>query len=461
MSDHIFEKEKAKQADIARRLQSPRLFMEHYLPDMEYYDWYAPADKVLRDSGWYKRDKRQKMAALMLPPGVGKTLRYCVVEKLMEICRDRKNTRIGIISKSQGKAKNFMEAIKTNLESNEKLISDFGEFIDKSHPWNTQEIWVLGHDKKSTTPTVSNLGAGGQIESMRFTDIILDDLVDLEVTLSSAETQKMVDRFTGTYFTRLEPNGRLMVIGHRFALRDAYAQILAMNFFQDSVFMMPAIDEDGVSNFPERFTTEAFSNIQENLTKPLWAAVYQQAPMEGGNDFDLQWVMDHLTTELPFQSKIGVDPAYTTAKKNDYMGGVAGGKVDEHIVITGLMKIRTSSNFSSHIENFYDRYKCSGGTVEINNAQTLGDTLRTHGRPIEDYKATDNKIYRIGELQPKIKSGHVRFHKQVLEQNPEAWKALKEEMLFFPDGDHEHILDSLAQFVSRIDTGGISLELLD
>lgn len=456
----IFDDERRRHDDIMRRLHNPNLFVDYYMDGMDYYPWYEEADRILIDSGWYSREIRQRFAIMMLPAGVGKTLRYSVVEALMEICNDRYSTRHCVLSKSQGKAKNIMLGIKNNLEHNDRIIEDFGEFVDPSLPWNTDELWVKGHDPKATTPTVANIGATGQVESMRFTSMIPDDLVDLETALSPTETEKTVQRITDTYMQRLDPGGKFLVIGHRFSFHDPYGFILPMTYFRGSTYIKSALGDNGESNFPYRFPTSKYQKDRENTNDARFQAIFQQRPIEGGNEFDIRWLLDTVTTQMPSGVVVAIDPAYTTLKKNDYMGGVALGKYHDKDtgqnlkILVGLMGLRTASNFSSHIENFMRKNNTRRGTVETNNAKTLGDEMRKMGYQIKDYTASENKIWRIGRLQPEMKNGTLRIHESVL-GTPE-WELLKEELLYFPNGGHEHILDALAQGVERLNRGGLA-----
>ena len=449
-----FDDERKRHHEITRRLNNPQLFLEYYMgKDRVYFPWYNEADQMLKNSGWYQNDGQQKYAAIMVPSRCGKTFRYSVLEGIMDVCKDRYHTHFGVISKSKDKAKNFTLAIKKHLEKNDRIIEDFGEFIDKSRPWNTEEMWVTGHDESATTPTFTNIGSTGQVESMGFTHLILDDLVDLMTSLSPAETQKMFESITGTYMTRLEPEGKFMVIGHRFAFRDAYSQILPLDYFRNSTFFKGALNSQEESNFPYRYSTAKYLLDKRNMSEAKWAAIFQQKPIEGGNEFDIQWLLKTVTDEMPKVIKAYVDPAYSTSKKADYMGGNAMGKLEDgRKCVVGMMALRVASNFTAHVKRFYDRSNASGGSVETNNAKTFGDTLRTAGIPLKDCNSTTDKIYRIGELQPLMKNGDLVIHSSVLET--EKWNDyFVEEMLYFPNGAHEHILDSMAQGVEDLDGG--------
>lgn len=456
-----YDDERQRHRAIAHRLNSPQLFLEYYMgEDREYFPWYNEADEVLNNIGWYERDNVQKYAAIMVPSRLGKTFRYNVLESIMDVCNDRYHTHFGTISKSQDKAKNFTLSTKKHLEKNDRIIEDFGEFIDKSRPWNTGEMWVTGHDPSATTPTFVNIGSTGQVESMGFSKMVLDDLIDLITSNSPAETQKMFESITGTYMTRLEPAGRFMVIGHRFAYRDAYSQILPLTYFRNSTYVKSALDINEESNFPYRYPSSKYLLDKRNMSDARWAAIAQQRPIEGGNEFDLQWLLKTVTDDMPDEIKVYVDPAYSVSIKADYMGGVAMGVLgDGRKCVTGMMALRVASNFTNHVKRFFDRSGAMGGSVEINNAKTFGDTLRNAGVPLDDCNATTNKIYRIGELQPLMKNGDLVIHSSVL-KTVEWEDYFVEEMLYFPEGKHEHIMDAMAQGVDDLEEGGLSYGML-
>jgi hypothetical protein len=138
------------------------------------------------------------------------------------------NTRVIIVSKTQGMARKFLGAIKTRLShpSYMKLQTAFGPnggYKADSTQWSADMIYLgTGRDSGEKDPTVQALGFGSQIYGARADLIILDDVV---MNSNAHEWEKQIEWLQKEVITRLGRHGKLLIVGTRVAPIDLYKMI--------------------------------------------------------------------------------------------------------------------------------------------------------------------------------------------------------------------------------------------
>ena len=144
-------------------------------------------------------------------------------------------------------------------------------------------------------------GIGGAATGRRGNWMVLDDAIK-----SNAEAQselyreKTWDWLTSTFFTRMAPDGRMIILLTRWHTDDIVARVLAgKDAHQWRVISMPAFCEDedndltgrklGEPLWPYRYDAAWLANQRERLGHYYWSALYQQNPIPlGAAMFDIQ-----------------------------------------------------------------------------------------------------------------------------------------------------------------------------
>ena len=438
-------------------LQSDKAFIERYLPQFQYYNWYKEMDAM---QGNYR--------LILIPPGVGKSTKW-QIRALRMICRARYeakgepfDVRIGFFSKSKDKASNFMSVVANLMETNKKLIEDFGEFHDKKLEWNTEKIRVKDSRQDVATPTITNLGVSGQVESLRFHLIIADDPVDLETSLSPTETDKM-DKRLGIWLERLEPDAQLAIIGHRFTPNDFYTLVEERPGFERLI--LPAYDpETRTTICPERWPYDKFKTEKLDMLKAYEIECHYQQKKVSMEDCAFRWEWFEGPDRYQFIDEIPegpgkrayFDPAYSDATKRgaDYSAAIAACKFADGVLITGMQRWKMSSGWSSRFCDFAKRHEASKLYPEVNNAQTLGTEMKEYIRRnrmsmmVLEFKSKGKKEFRIGELEPPAKHGRIWFSEALM--GTDGFKEFKTQWLMFPNYKYDDLLDALYYAVSDL-----------
>ena len=192
--------------------------------------------------------------------GSGKTTTLTVCRAIHHILKNR-DVRILLCSKTAGLAQNILREIKNHLSENADLIRIFGAFVSEDK-WDTTEIIVKGRTNVAKEGTVSCLGIGGQAVGKHFDVIICDDLVDEE----NARTQYMRSQLKTWYYKvlhpTLEPHGELHIIGTRYHYTDLYGHLMESDL-RDSTQIIPALDQDGRSPWPDKYPASWFRRKRE------------------------------------------------------------------------------------------------------------------------------------------------------------------------------------------------------
>jgi len=222
-----------KRSNISRALQaSATLFMafpetRRKLADhsIRFFAWYYLGfDLSECQERWIYEMIRTRRGLVLAPAGHGKTEAIAHVLVLWLVARNR-NLRILITMKSEDLAIKSIKVIKQELETNQRLIADYGSFYDPANVWQARAITVR-RDANLKDATVEAVGMLGAITGSRFDVIIFDDIIDVLSVQSESVRTKTEDYVDGTLIPRLEPNGVVWAIGTRKHYDDIYNHFL-------------------------------------------------------------------------------------------------------------------------------------------------------------------------------------------------------------------------------------------
>ena len=180
----------------------------------------------------------------------------------------------------------------------------------------------------------TSVGIGGAITGRGANVFIIDDpLKNREDAESKVIRDKQWDWFTSTAYTRLEPNGVVIVILTRWHLDDLAGRILTHPELSKicKVINFPAIalqDEQyrkkGEPLWPEKYSLEVLEQIKSTIGIYDWSALYQQNPVLTENqEFKQEW-FNYRTREevqrLNTRNYLTIDTAMSEKTSADYTG---------------------------------------------------------------------------------------------------------------------------------------------
>ena len=279
-----------------------------------------------REPGWlhpamkYEPGLNSNRILINIPPNHAKSITVTVDYVTWKVAQDP-NFRVLIVSQTQQLAADFLYAIKQRLTHPmyEGLQSAYAAgvgFNSKTATWTNTRV-TFGDELRESSekdPNIEAVGIGGQIYGKRADMIIVDDAVTLK---NANEFEKQIRWLTQDVRSRLNPTGKLIIIGTRVASVDLYKELrnedrypggqvpwtyLAMPALLESnedpskwVTLWPASDqpfdgqteadlnEDGL--YP-RWNGKHLFNERQAMDATTWALVYQQHDVADDAIFD-------------------------------------------------------------------------------------------------------------------------------------------------------------------------------
>jgi predicted phage terminase large subunit-like protein len=148
--------------------------------------------------------------------------------------------------------------------------------------------------------------------------LLIDDPVkDREEADSELRRERVWDWYRSTAYTRLSPNGRVVVIQTRWHEDDLSGRLLEAMADDWEVLSLPAVLSTGEALWPERFPLDRLDAIKRTVGPREWSALFMQRPQpDEGTFFQRQWFGEW--SELPKLSLYGTSDYAVTDSGGDY-----------------------------------------------------------------------------------------------------------------------------------------------
>jgi predicted phage terminase large subunit-like protein len=438
-------------------------------------------------------DEHESMS--LAPRGFGKSTVLTVARCILEVLRNP-NIRILIASKTAGRASDFLSEITGHLRFNDRLTWAFGPQFDHDRvfreglPWSNTAASVAGRTILSKEPTFSTTGVGGQVAGAHYDLILGDDLVAEENSRTEGQRAKLSDWYGKVLYPTIDADiTKLRFRGTRYHPLDLWGEFIENDM---PTLIVPAIGGDGESAWPEKFPTTFLEDIRKRRGSAIFASQYMnETDLMKGAMFREEWfrywktppsyVDEDGNTRSDFENSdawLGGDPAATgkevllTARKANsdwWTFAVAARNVEAsgegyepEFYFRYLWRGRvTKREYLERVVSTFKRFNCVLVAME-NNAQQehLCQDLEAIV-PVRRVTRTVDKVSRAFALQPYFENGQILFpHESLLttDEERETWRALRDELMLFPDaGVHDDLFDAIETTVRASTEGAIEV----
>jgi len=408
-------------------------------------------------------DDIHRKKLLLLPRGHLKstliTIGYCV-QRIVQ----NPNIKILILNATWQMAVDFLSEIKRHLTQNEylrELYPDAAAAADAPEEWAQDRITLKRTDNNIKGPTVWAAGVESNLVGSHPDLIIFDDVVNRDNSQTREHMEKVILRYKDA-LDLLEPGGQLIVIGTRWSEADLYSWLLDKDagiVKSYDVMIKKAyqgnIDtgEDFEALWPAKFTTKELKDRLREKGTYEFSAQYMNDPVPAEDaDFRREWFQYYDREEMRGKEMriiATIDPAISLEKDADFTGiGVTGIDQFANLYIKDLVRKRMKPSeiidTIFRLDEIWHPHMWVLETIAYQKALSyaLTDEMRRRNKylPIKEVNQHErSKDQRIRGLQPIYMNKKV-FHPK----NHAVVPYLEEELLTFPRGRHDDLIDMLS-----------------
>jgi len=194
-------------------------------------------DKPMPDHcrDWVQAAFDSELLLLNVPPRHNKSTLFSVWWTVWNLVRNRDHQTL-IVSLTDTLSSRWVGYIASILAFGD-IPQIFGRFkpekMDGELPWRPSrgELMIIGRSRGGGSAmqfSVLSRGAGSQILGFEADTIIADDVTSKRIAVSEIERQKQIEWFQEEVMSRLQPDGRAIVVGQRVHMNDLYGHLREM-----------------------------------------------------------------------------------------------------------------------------------------------------------------------------------------------------------------------------------------
>jgi hypothetical protein len=186
---------------------------------------------------WVSEAFNSELLLLNVPPRHNKSTLFSVWWTVWNLVRDR-DFQMLIVSLTDTLSARWVGYIASIL-ANSDVPLVFGRFkpekMDGELPWQPSrgQLMILGRSRSGGSAmqfSVLSRGAGSQILGFEADGIVADDVTSKRIAVSPIEREKQIEWFQEEVMSRLQPDGRAIVVGQRVHMNDLYGHLRQMTW---------------------------------------------------------------------------------------------------------------------------------------------------------------------------------------------------------------------------------------
>jgi predicted phage terminase large subunit-like protein len=316
------------------------------------------------------------------------------------------------------------------------------------------------------------VGAGVGISGFRADLGLGDDFFgNREDAYSETVRKKRWDWYIDDFSARLKPGAKRILMNTRWHEEDVAGRVLqqiAQGIIKGRVISMPAIAEQNdvlgrkpgeyLWDEPNGYDYAAFLRARQREASPMmWSALYQQRPApEEGDYFKAAWLKSYATVPAKETLAIyGASDYAVTADGGDYtVHVVVGIDPDGHMYLLDMWRKQASSDewieaFCSLIKQYKPReWAEEQGQIKAGVGPFIDRMQRDHRAWVyrREFPTRGDKAVRAQSIR-----GRMALDGLYVPQNAAWLPDLRSELLSFPTGKHDDIVDALGLIGQLLD----------
>lgn len=328
----------------------------------------------------------------------------------------------------------------------------FAEKIARDN--QSAERWTLEGHRGGVTAA----GVGGPITGKGAKIAIIDDPIkNAEEADSEVIREKIWQWYRTTLYTRLTPDGRIIVVMTRWHEDDLVGRLLKENADEWTIINFPAIAEgndilgrhEGEALWPQYgFNLDKLAQIKKDIGSRAWNALYQQRPSaEQGNLIHRDWWKYYDKLPELAQVVMSVDAAFKDGDNNDYVAIEVWGKVEANMYMIDCINEHLDFPATlAKIREVKSKYPQIGAILieDKANGSAIISMLQKEIPGIIPINPDGGKVARVNAISPSIESGNVYLPRSA------PWlEDFINQCSKFPNDVHDDMVDGMSQVINR------------
>jgi predicted phage terminase large subunit-like protein len=415
---------------------------------------------------WDYCTSEHKKVAVAAPRGHAKSTAVTHAYVLAEVLF-RKSSFVMIVSDTEGQAVQFLHDIKVELTENEDLKHMFG--ISKLLKDTETEVVVRTKDRHQFK--IIAKGSGQKVRGTKWLgkrpDLIIgDDLENEDLVMNQERREKFRNWFYGALLPAGGDTCRIRIVGTILHLDSLLERLLNSSNWVSHRYQ--AHNEDfSFILWPEKFPEERLVAIRKDYLEEGFPEGYYQEylnlPIDPTNAYfkkdDFIEITDN-DLEVPLNYYAAADFAISQKEKADRTVITVGGVDSEnklHIVhcVVGRWDAKEIIENMIAVQKRYNPeiFTVEAGMIEKSLGPYLNEEMFRTGTFLNLNKLTPvkDKETRARSIQARMRAGGVKFDKEA-----DWYPEMEAEMLVFPKGRHDDIVDSMAWLGQTVDKFAIA-----
>ncbi|MCX6156201.1 MAG: phage terminase large subunit [Candidatus Kapabacteria bacterium] len=418
-------------------------------------------------------DGEIKRLIINMPPRHGKSELISKYFPAWFLCKFP-DKRVILAAYGSSLAVSFGRKIRNLLKGNSKF---FNIELDPAS-CSVHSFSIKGHDGG-----MDSVGVGGAITGKGADLLIIDDPVkNYKEANSQTHRDNIWEWFISTAYTRIEPDGAIIIVMTRWHDDDLCGRLLNKSYedIKDKweFLCLPAIAElddplernAGDALWKRRFNLKKLLSIKNQLGNYWFSALYQQrpSPMGGGifkrsffkyySDDNEFYYLYHLNLtkidSIKFRKSecsiyASMDLAVTQNQTSDYTVIIlfAVTKMRDVLILDIIRDRFQGADHLNLLKRVYERFKPSIIGIESTQYQvTLVQSALREGLPVKKLKPDADKVTRALAMQARVEAGTVYFKSEA------AWlNEFEQELLMFPNVKHDDQTDAFSYIAKLIE----------
>ena len=313
------------------------------------------------------------------------------------------------------------------------------------------------------------VGAGSAITGRGAHLLLIDDPIKGREEADSAAMRKnLLDWYRATAYTRLMPNGSVILIQTRWHEDDLAGWILKETGHEGwDVIEFPAILNERAANmldldegdplWKESYPIERLEEIKKTIGTREWSSLYAQKPsVEEGNIIKRWWWKTWTREHPPEMDYIlqSWDTAYTVTETSDYSActtwGVFSGEGGYNLyLIDSFREKLTFPELKNQAVHLYNELQPDLVLVEAKaSGWSLVQELMRTGIPITPFNPKKmDKLARVHSVAPLFEGG------RIWAPDTDESADVMNQFAMFPNTKHDDLVDSTTQALLRLRKG--------